>query len=285
MAHGERLGRVRGPLLGPAPGRPAADICLRLDEDLGYGLPSRTATAFPGFDFLSAYPPDLEAMQMQDGTLVHPTAGSFRVIVTPQARTAHRWVARLATVEKLATLVRQGAWLVGPPPAAPAGLRDLERHCDFDRAVAAVWGTTPIEREGFRSVGQGRVFAADAGSTQVLRDHAIQPAVSCSPAEAGLRWIRRDLGEGSLYFIQLFGGGPERIEVTFREQGLQPEVWGPLTGARADAPKFPRRWVAPIDGGTEKGTRRCPGCEPASHRRAERGVRPDLARRVRSASR
>jgi hypothetical protein len=219
-------------------GRPAADICLLLDEDLGYGLPSRTATAFPGFDFLAASPPDLEAMQVEGGSLVHPTAGRFRILVTPQAKTARRWVARLATVEKLAAFVRQGAWLAGPPPAAPAGLGDLERRADFDRAVAAVWGTTPIERGRFRSVGEGRVFAADADPAQVLRDHAIQPAVSWSPAEVGLRWIRRDFGDGSLYFIQRFGAGPERITVTFREQGLLPEVWDPLTGSRIDAPIF-----------------------------------------------
>lgn len=34
------------------------------------------------------------------------------------------------------------------------------------------------------------------------------------------------------------GNVTARIEVTFREQGLRPEVWDPLTGARADAPIF-----------------------------------------------
>ncbi len=224
--------------------RAAADICLLVDEDLGYGLPSRTATAFPGFDFLAAYPPDLQAMRVEEGRIVHPSAGTFRILVTPQAATAKTWVAGLATLRKLSELVRQGAWLAGPPPSAPAGLRDLEQRADFDRGVAEVWGEAPVAAGGFRSVGKGRVYAANADPSAVLRGEGVPPAVAWTPADATLRFVHRETAKVSIYFVQRSGGGPERVILTFREAGRVPEIWDPLTGARAEAPVFR------ADGGT-----------------------------------
>ncbi len=88
-------------------GRTVADVAILVDEDTGYGFPSKMTDIVPGYDFHVCYPPDLRAMSWKDGRLVHPQGQSFGLLMTPDP-----WVARnfnAATFAKASGSRRDGA--------------------------------------------------------------------------------------------------------------------------------------------------------------------------------
>ena len=218
-------------------GRTVADICLLLDEDLGYSLPTKIVSTFPGYNFATCYPPDLLRMVVKDGQIVHPDAGSFRVLVTPQKSTAKSWVAEIPTLKALRDLVMDGAVLIGPPPTAPAGLKDLEQKAEFDRLVAEVWGGD--SKSGTpRPLGKGQVFPANAKPTDVLAGLGIARDLAWNPAEANVQFIHRQAGGEDFYFVLNDSDEACRLALTFRQTGRKPEIWDPVTGKRAPAPIY-----------------------------------------------
>lgn len=219
-------------------GKIQADICLLVDEDLGYGLPSKIATAYPGFDFQVAYPSDLKKMMVKEGRLVHTEAGSFRILITPQKGTSKSWVAEVATLERIRDLLKAGAWLAGPPPTAPAGLKDWEKKTEFDLLVREIWGDSAVGSGAHRSLGLGRVDAAQADPAKLLVDSGAKRDVDWSPSEAQIRFIHRQEGERDFYFIQSGDKKPQRIQLQLRQSGRIPEIWDPMTGQIAASPVF-----------------------------------------------
>lgn len=116
-------------------GHTVADVAILVDEDTGYGFPSKMTDIVPGYDFQVCYPPDLRAMSWKDGRLVHPQGQSFGLLITPD-----QWVAQISTLQHLRKLVHSGAAVLGSPPAAPAGLKDVESRSTFDQLVSELWG-------------------------------------------------------------------------------------------------------------------------------------------------
>ena len=219
-------------------GKTQADICLLVDEDLGYGLPSKIATAYPGFDFQVAYPSDLRQMSVREGRLVHPEAGSFRILITPQKGTSKSWVAEVATLQRLRDLVKAGAWIAGPPPMAPAGLKDWEQKTEFERLIKEIWGDSTVGPGTRRSIGLGRVDAAQADPAKLLLESGVKRDVDWSPPEAQIRFIHRQEGGVDFYFIQSADKKSQRIQLRLRQTGKIPEIWDPMTGQMAASPIF-----------------------------------------------
>lgn len=217
-------------------GRTAADIVVLLDEDIGYGLPSRVATMFPGYDFEACYPPDLREMTVEDGVLVHSAGGRFRMLMTPNNWIAQTWVAELSTLRHIRELVHAGAVLTGDPPVAPAGLNDLRQREEFDRIVEEIWGGLD-SRTPSKPVGAGRVYGG-LPPVDVLAREDVGPDFSWSSAEADLKFIRRTTPEADIYFIYNYSDEPLRTEMHFRQSERRPEIWNPVSGVRSDAPMF-----------------------------------------------
>lgn len=217
-------------------GRIAADICLLVDEDIGYGLPARVATMFPGYDFEACYPADLREMTVEGGVLVHPAGGRFRLLMTPNNWIAPTWVAELSTLRHIRELVRAGAVLTGDPPVAPAGLNDLEHREEFDRIVDEIWGGLD-SRTRSKRVGDGRVYAG-ISPVEVLEREGVGPDFAWAPDEADLKFIRRTTPEADIYFVYNNSDDAIRTDLHFRQIGKRPEIWNPVSGVRADAPVF-----------------------------------------------
>jgi hypothetical protein len=217
-------------------GRVAADVCLLVDEDIGYGLPARVATMFPGYDFEACYPHDLRKMTVEDGVLVHPAGGRFRLLMTPNNWIASTWVAEMPTLRHIRDLVHAGAALTGDPPVAPAGLNDLAHREEFNRIVDEIWGGLD---GGTRSkqVGAGRVYGG-LPAVDILKMEGVGPDFSWSSLEADLKFIRRTTFEADIYFIYNYSDEPIRTDMHFRQSERRPEIWNPVSGVRAHAPVF-----------------------------------------------
>jgi hypothetical protein len=218
-------------------GRIAADICLLVDEDLGYGLPASSIPLAPGYDFEVCYPADLHRMTARDGVVSHPLAGDFRLLLTPVKTIAKTWVATLPTLRRLRQLVADGAVLAGDPPAAPAGLDDLKNKAEFDRLVAEIWGGLDRKKTTSKKLGAGTVFAGRKPA-QVLAALKLARDVAWSPADAAVAFLHRATPEADIYFISSQSAAPANLELEFRQRDRAPELWDAATGGRAAASVF-----------------------------------------------
>lgn len=218
-------------------GRIVADVCLLVDEDLGYNLPAKVADSLPGYDFEVAYPAHLPAMTVRDGVIVHSSGAQFRLLVTAEKTTATGWVAEIETLRELRRLVRAGAHLSGPAPVAPAGLGDWERRAEFQDLVREIWGESPRAAGAVTALGEGKIYT-EISPLDILRSRAITPDLGWDGAPDTIRFIHRTTPEGEIYFV--FNNSPESrtARLDFRQSGRTPEIWDAVTGTRADAPVF-----------------------------------------------
>jgi len=213
-------------------GRTVADVAILVDEDTGYGFPSKMANIVPGYDFNACYPPDLRAMSWKDGRLVHPQGQSFRLLMTPDA-----WVAQLSTLQHLQKLVRAGADVLGDPPTAPAGLKDVEARAEFDQIVQELWGGLDGKKVTSKKTGSGTVYRG-IKPLDLLTQLKLAPDLAWTPADIPLKFIHRTSPQGEIYFLFNYSDQPVRPDVVFRQKDLQPEIWDAATGEHADAPVF-----------------------------------------------
>lgn len=220
-------------------GRIVADVCLLVDEDLGYGLPAATADALPGYDYEVGYPSYLAEMKVSNGVIEHAAGGRFRLLVTPEKSTAKTWVAQLSTLRKLRQLVADGARLSGEPPAAPAGLKDLDGRVEFDRLVQEIWGGLDGKAVKSRTLGAGKVYAG-LKPREILALESVAPDVGGDTAGGDVKFIHRTIPGAEIYFVFNYADRARTLQLDFRQPGRKPELWDPATGARAGAPVYRR---------------------------------------------
>ncbi|MBL9191096.1 MAG: hypothetical protein JNJ82_01985 [Opitutaceae bacterium] len=228
-------------------GRTVADVCLLVDEDLGYGLPAKVADSLPGYDYEVASPSALRELTVHEGALVHPSGLRFRLLVTPEASTAKGWVAELSTLRHLLQLVESGATLAGEPPVAPAGLKDWEKRAEFDRLVAVLWGGRVAGKA--KPVGRGKVYAG-LKPVDVLRAEGVEPDLRWDAPGDAVRFLHRQLPDADLYFVFNYSEQARRLRLEFRQTGRLPEIWDAVTGAHAPAPIYaptPTGVAVPVD--------------------------------------
>jgi hypothetical protein len=218
-------------------GRTFADVCLMVDEDIGYGLPSRIADSLPGYDFGVGYPGYVRDMKVKDGRVTHPAGGSFRLLVMPEKTTAKGWVAQMSTLRHLRQLVSDGATLAGEPPVAPAGLKDWEQRAEFDRLVAEIWGGLDGKSVQSKKLGAGKVYLG-LTPLEILRAERVTPDVTWDAPLAELKFIHRTSADAEIYFVFNYSEQARRVELEFRQPGRLPEIWDAVSGARAAAPVF-----------------------------------------------
>ena len=159
------------------------------------------------------------------------------------------------TLERIGEMVEEGITLVGPPPERAIGLSGYPKSDSKIRGLAAhLWGKNP-KPSGMRNVGKGRVtwgrslqeiFRADglAPDVEYLEDGPTSklplPAFTASriPDPCGFDWIHRQLGDTAIYFVANLRNAPAGADFTFRQRGLLPELWDPLTGGRRELREF-----------------------------------------------
>lgn len=188
----------------------------------------------------------LNRFSVKDGRLILPDGMSYRVLVLPTDKRMP-----VEVIEKLKSLVAQGATVIGPKPVSDPGLRN---YPDSDRTVRRVademWGEPDAQGCHDHRFGQGRVIH---GRTirEVLTEEGVTPDFESSGEEGKeIDFIHRRTDSGEIYFLVNRSDRPLRVDCTFRVAGRQPELWNPIDGKLRDLRRFRQnsgRTIVPLE--------------------------------------
>jgi hypothetical protein len=143
----------------------------------------------------------------------------YRIVVLPGVERIP-----LNTLKKLDEFVRGGGILIATrriPKVAP-GLQ-----------------TTESEKAEIREIAQ-RLFEGANPSARFVEDEnqglvntlkkGLQPDMSLAPSVADIGFIHRKTDDADIYFVANTSNNQQKVNATFRVEGLQPELWNPMTG-------------------------------------------------------
>ena len=179
------------------------------------------STAWPrGYHGTAVAPFQLPDVTVAEGALRLPHGGSYRVLLLPD-----HWTATIETLQELARLRDAGARIMGPPPFAPATLRDVHGRAEWDRRVGGLFAKTAAA-----SV-TPEVLGAE------LRRAGARPdlEVAGPDASADVRFIHRRSGDVDVFFVTNQSGRSIAVDLIFRAGGRVAELWNPVSGRTSDA--------------------------------------------------
>ncbi len=159
----------------------------------------------------------LNRLSVKDGLVVTPEGLSYRFIWIPENK---RMLPE--TLEKLHTLLEQGATVVANAPQSIATLVGGEQsQARFDQAVKAIWGAA--QQHAITNLGKGRLLSG------VTLEKALQMLAIKPDVQGDVRWLHRKVKGADWYFIT-----PQKQEaftgkVQFLAEGAA-ELWNPVTG-------------------------------------------------------
>ena len=183
-------------------------------------------------------------LRVQDGKLVLPEGGSYRLLVLPEDTAMTP-----AMVRRIGDLVKAGAIVVAPKPTHSPSMGDQPQADQQVRELAEeIWGDCDGKKGTERNYGQGRLFCG-LPIAQVLSQSGIQPDVETPAAKPPVRTIHRQLKEGELYFLASSSLQAQEMDVDFRTAEGTPELWDPIRGRIRSLPQFRRengRTIVPL---------------------------------------
>ena len=233
-------------------GKFVADAIFYHGDNIGHGEQRKTipATLGEGYDHDNCNSEVLlTRMKVRDGRIILTDGMSYRVLVLPDRQSMP-----FEDLQKMATLVQDGATIIGPPPTAMSGMiLDPNDQKQFDALTASLWGGLDGTNETQKQVGAGHVFWGQT-VRRVLHEHNTPPdfeQTGCSDS-GKIDWIHR-AGDGvDIYYVASRWQDPENVTCTFRVSGKQPELWNPVTGEIRAATAFQQvngRTIVPIEFG------------------------------------
>ncbi|MDN5287981.1 MAG: hypothetical protein JWR38_4255 [Mucilaginibacter sp.] len=198
-------------------GKPVSDVLWYLGDEINH-KPDQNA-AFPeGFKYDYCNPDALlNRLKAENGMITTPEGIRYRVLWLPD-------VPRMLpqTLEKIRSLLRSGATIVGQPPLGLATLSGGNAAGQrFNAAVKDIWGTAGT---GLRKVGKGYVISG-LTIAQALAALKIKPDVTGGDA----LWVHRRTEGADWYFVTAPRGHGFTGELSFRATG-HAELWDAVTG-------------------------------------------------------
>jgi hypothetical protein len=158
----------------------------------------------------------------------------YRVMVLP----SHDHI-NLAVLQKIRTLVKQGATIVGP--VQPIRTNSLTDYPGADRKVVRIgtelWGAENLTQEKAarsRKFGKGRVYT-NMTSRQVLAEMGVKPdfTVLKGGSQEGpdrVDYIHRRTDNADIYFVCNGAKETKTLLCQFRDAEGRPEIWYPVSG-------------------------------------------------------
>jgi hypothetical protein len=212
-------------------GRGVADIAYFYGEDapitgLFGAAPNRDIPAGYGFDYVN---PDalLRQLSVVDGQLASRSGTRYRVLYLGGSSSRMT----VATLRRIAQLVRAGAKVVGHRPAGSPSLADAP--AEFARMADGLWGPAG-SAHGMRRVGLGSVDGAGNLKAALARIK-VQPAVRLDGTADGVVAIQRHTPTHELYFVANTGSEARELDAVFRDADGTPEIWHPDSACAATA--------------------------------------------------
>lgn len=205
-------------------------------------MPDKRGFSFDGCSPLSL----LENASVEDGSIVFPGGGSFRMLVLPDVRTMTPEL-----LEKIKSLIEAGATVAGNPPDKSPSLAGFP-GCDKKIASIAreIWGNGNIPVElterpygkgiiwwGKELVNPHRGISGDPDSLSLYPEYSLTERLLAGKgfkpdfiASGNIRYTHRTTSDREIYFISNRTG----VEVTdtcyFRDAQKTSELWDAVTG-------------------------------------------------------
>jgi len=192
------------------------------------------AGALPGYDFDVTNEEILLQLKVVDRKVAVPSGLRYRVLVLPDHK-----VLSLAVLEKVQTLLEQGATVLGPKPerlVSLVGGKSAQRR--FHQLADTLWGSDPATT-GQKTVGNGRLVWGQTSHTFLQRE-GIAPDFEVLDVEEQLdyQYIHYTIEDADVYFICNQTDQPKSVDCAFRVCERQPELWNPVTGHITTAKAF-----------------------------------------------
>jgi len=203
------------------------------------------AGALPGYDFDVTNEEVLLQLKVVAGKVVVPSGLSYRVLVLPDHK-----VLSLAVLEKVQTLLKRGATVLGPKPERLVSLvGGTSAQRKFHRLADTLWGSNP-PAAGQKAVGSGRLVWGQTSRT-FLQSEGIAPDFEVLDVERQLeyQYIHYTIEGADVYFVCNQTDQPRSVDCAFRVRERQPELWDPVTGRIVTAKAFKQtegRTVVPM---------------------------------------
>jgi hypothetical protein len=185
---------------------------------------------------------------VRDGKIVFPGGASYEILVLPSFETMTPEL-----LEKIASLIRDGATVVGQPPRKSPSLAG---YPDCDRRIAElageIWGGPEVpDRMTGRSYGKGRIYTGGVlagiaagdiypgyeATSSLLKQLGVEKDFQSS---GSIRYTHRDLGDIQVYFVANRTDQKVRDECNFLTDRGKPELWDPITGEKRTLPEYDR---------------------------------------------
>lgn len=210
-----------------------ADVAYFIGED----APKMTGITQPAlpkgyqFDYINAEVIERD-LYVKDGLLTLPHGTQYRMLVLPELKTM-----RPELLEKIASLLNDGAVILGPAPERSPSGKDYEKADQQVKALAEnLW--KGLDGKQTQAVQRGKGWLLYGMSMQEALEK-IGCVPDCQLPEASpVLYAHRQAEEKDIYFLS--NQSDQEIEVTpkFRIQGKQSEWWDATTGKIRRLPAF-----------------------------------------------
>ncbi len=192
-------------------GRFVGDILYYYGEDSNicseYGLGLPDVPAGYNYDFLN--PTALMSMRVKDGKIVAPSGSEYELIVLDKNTEAMS----VEVLEKISTLVSEGAKIVGKAPALVSS--NSGAIGTFDTLVDGIWNR-----------GRKNVYSSIGDALEGYEPDYI--------SKDSLNVVHRDLGNSQVYWVANPSEESLCAKISFNVAGLKPQLWYADTGKTED---------------------------------------------------
>jgi len=203
------------------------------------------AGALPGYDFDVTNEEILLQLKVVNGKVVVPSGLGYRVLVLPDHK-----VLSLAVLEKVHTLLQQGATVLGPKPERLVSLVGGESaQRKFHRLADTLWDSKPTTT-GQKAVGNGRLAWGQTSHAYLQRDGIARDfEVFDVQRQLDYQYVHYTIEGADVYLVCNQTNQPQSVACAFRVYEKQPELWDPVTGQITAAKAFKQtngRTIVPI---------------------------------------
>ncbi len=200
-------------------GQSVSDVLWYLGDEMNH-KPDQNAPFPEGFKYDYCNPDILlNRLSVENGMFVTPEGLSYRVLWLPDVQ---RMLPE--TLEKIYSLINDGAIVVGDAPEGLATLTDgKSAQKRFDAAVKRIWGKP--HNKGMHKVGKGAVISGETLDV-ALKQLNLSPDVIGGDA----LWLHRKTEDADWYFVSAPEGKGFKGTLDFRTKG-HVELWDPVTGS------------------------------------------------------
>ena len=184
--------------------------------------------------------------EVRDGKVVFEGGASYEILVLPQISSMTP-----SLLNKIESLIKQGATVIGPPPVRSPGLTNYP-NCDFEIKSKSekIWGGLEIPKKETKvAYGKGKILWGGAYSesdsdeiypnyattSRYLKSIGIKPNFT---SDGSVRYIHKKMPGVDIFFVSNRTNSKTKLTAEFRVGNSIPELWNPMTGSISPLSNF-----------------------------------------------